>query len=235
MSGIIKELPMLSLNNIYKSYGSGEGKVDALKNINLEIEKGEFLALCGPSGSGKSTLLNILSGIDKPSFGSVMFLRKLLNNLPEEQLSEIRGKHLGFIFQFFNLIPVLSVFDNVFFPLVLNGHTSKKEAKERALYFIESVGLMGYTDRKPGQLSGGQQQRVAIARALAHDPQVVIADEPTGNLDLVTGEAILDLLLKINRETRTTFIISTHSSQLKERARRVVEIKDGVLVHDSQS
>ncbi|WP_336996902.1 ABC transporter ATP-binding protein [Leclercia sp. M50] len=235
MSGIIKELPTISLNNIYKSYGTGEGKVEALKDINLEIAKGEFLALCGPSGSGKSTLLNVLSGIDKPTAGTVMFLKKLLNTMPEEQLSVIRGKHLGFIFQFFNLMPVLNAFDNVFFPLVLNGHFTKKEAKERALHFLDSVGLASFMDRKPGQLSGGQQQRVAIARALAHEPQVVIADEPTGNLDLATGEAILDLMLKINQETRTTFIISTHSSQLKERANRVVEIKDGELVNASEA
>lgn len=235
MSGIIKELPVIALNNIYKSYGTGEGKVEALKDINLEIAKGEFLALCGPSGSGKSTLLNVLSGIDKPTAGTVMFLKKLLNTMPEEQLSVIRGKHLGFIFQFFNLMPVLNAFDNVFFPLALNGHFTKKEAKERALHFLDSVGLADFIDRKPGQLSGGQQQRVAIARALAHEPQVVIADEPTGNLDLATGEAILDLMLKINQETRTTFIISTHSSQLKERANRVVEIKDGELVDATEA
>lgn len=235
MRGIIKELPVVSLNNIYKSYGTGEGKVEALRNINLEIAKGEFMALCGPSGSGKSTLLNILSGIDKPTAGSVMFMKKLLNTLPEEQLAVIRGKHLGFIFQFFNLMPVLNVFDNVFFPLVLNGHFTKKEAKERSLHFLDSVGLADFIDRKPGQLSGGQQQRVAIARALAHEPEVVIADEPTGNLDLATGEAILDLMLKINQETCTTFIISTHSSQLRERANRVVEIKDGGLSDDIEA
>ncbi|MEN3801204.1 ABC transporter ATP-binding protein [Aeromonas veronii] len=233
MSKIIKEIPAISLHNIYKSYGSGDGKVDALKNINVEIAKGEFIALCGPSGSGKSTLLNILSGIDKPTAGSVLFLRKLLHNLPEEQLSVIRGKHLGFIFQFFNLMPVLSVFDNVFYPLVLNGYFTKKESRERALHFLDSVGLANFIDRRPGQLSGGQQQRVAIARALAHEPQVVIADEPTGNLDLATGEAIMDLLLKINQVTHTTFIVSTHSSQLKERAQRVVEIIDGEVVYDS--
>lgn len=235
MKSNIKVLPAISLSEIHKSYGAGAGKVDALKNINLDIARGEFLALCGPSGSGKSTLLNILSGIDKPTAGTVMFLNKLLNQLPEEQLSVIRGKHLGFIFQFFNLMPVLNVFDNVYFPLVLNGHFGKKEAKERTLHFLDSVGLSGFIDRKPGQLSGGQQQRVAIARALAHEPKVVIADEPTGNLDLATGEAILDLLLNINQQTGTTFVISTHSSELKARARRVVEIQDGVLVHDSEA
>jgi putative ABC transport system ATP-binding protein len=235
MKSNIKILPAISLNEIHKSYGAGAGKVEALKNINFDIGKGEFIALCGPSGSGKSTLLNILSGIDKPTAGTVMFLDKLLSQLPEEQLSVIRGKHLGFIFQFFNLIPVLNVFDNVYFPLVLNNHFGKKEAKERALHYLDSVGLGGFIDRKPGQLSGGQQQRVAIARALAHEPAVVIADEPTGNLDLATGEAILDLLLNINQQTGTTFVISTHSRELKERAPRVVEIQDGVLVHDSEA
>ena len=235
MQSTLKSLPAISLSNIYKSYGAGAGKIDALKNINLNIDKGEFLALCGPSGSGKSTLLNILSGIDKPTNGSVLFLSKLLSHLPEEQLALIRGKHLGFIFQFFNLMPVLNVFDNVYFPLVLNGHFGIKEAKERTRHFLDSVGLSNFSDRKPGQLSGGQQQRVAIARALAHDPMVVIADEPTGNLDLATGEAILDLLLNINQQTGTTFIISTHSSELKARARRVVEIQDGALIHDSDA
>ncbi|ARD62697.1 lipoprotein ABC transporter ATP-binding protein LolD [Kosakonia radicincitans DSM 16656] len=235
MSDIIRELPAILLSHISKSYGSGEGKIDALRDINLEIAKGEFLALCGPSGSGKSTLLNIMSGIDQPTSGAVMFLNKLLNVLPEEELSTVRGKHLGFIFQFFNLIPVLNVFDNVFYPLILNGHFGKKEARERTRDLLNRVGLEDFANRKPGQLSGGQQQRVAIARALAHDPAVVIADEPTGNLDMATGEAILELLLHINQQTKTTFIISTHSAQLKECARRVVEIKDGGLVYDSRA
>ncbi len=233
MANSIKELPAILLIDIYKSYGQGESKVDALKNINLDIAKGEFLALCGPSGSGKSTLLNILSGIDKPSAGAAIFLNKALNDLNEDQLSFVRSRHLGFIFQFFNLIPVLSALDNVYYPLVLNGNYGVKEARERALHYLDSVGLAQLANRKPGQLSGGQQQRVAIARALAHEPQVVVADEPTGNLDLATGEAILDLLMKINEETKTTFIVSTHSTQLKDRARRVIEIKDGELVYDT--
>lgn len=231
MKNSIKKLPAVLLQDIHKSFGTNENRVDALKNINLEIQKGEFLALCGPSGSGKSTLLNILSGIDTPSTGTVMFLNNVLNEMQEKQLAHVRSKYLGFIFQFFNLIPVLSIFDNVFYPLVLNGHVDKKEAKARSLHVLDSVGLAHLIDRKPGQLSGGQQQRVAIARALAHEPKVVVADEPTGNLDLMTGEAILDLLMKINQQTGTTFIISTHSSQLRDRAGRVIEIEDGVLVH----
>ncbi|OTG86206.1 lipoprotein-releasing system ATP-binding protein LolD [Acinetobacter sp. ANC 4558] len=233
MANAIKELPAILLIDIFKSYGVGDNKIDALKQINLEIKKGEFLALCGPSGSGKSTLLNILSGLDQPTAGTNLFLNKALNELNENQLSMIRSQHLGFIFQFFNLIPVLSAFDNVFYPLILNGLYSKKIAKELTLHYLDSVGLYELYDRKPGQLSGGQQQRVAIARALANQPNVVVADEPTGNLDLATGEAILDLLMKINQDIGTTFIISTHSTQLKDRAKRVIEIKDGELIHDS--
>lgn len=233
MRSNITELPDISLYGIHKSYGPQDNITIALNDINLDIVKGEFVALCGPSGSGKSTLLNILSGIDKPTAGNVFFLGKNLNALSEKNLARLRSHHLGFIFQFFNLVPVLSVFDNVFYSLMLNGHFNAKEAKARSLHFLDSVGLAHLVGRKPGQLSGGQQQRVAIARALAHSPEVVVADEPTGNLDLATGEAILDLLLDINRRTETTFIISTHSTQLQERARRRVEIKDGAIIYDS--
>lgn len=229
----IKPLPAILMQDICKSFGHGANKVDALNNINLDIIKGEFVALCGPSGSGKSTLLNILSGIDKPTSGMILFLDKALNELNENQLSDIRARHLGFIFQFFNLVPVLSAFDNVYYPLVLNGNIPRKEAREAAHHYLDRVGLGTLAHRKPGQLSGGQQQRVAIARALAHRPQVIVADEPTGNLDQATGEAILDLLQEINQQTGTTFIISTHSSQLKERAHRVIEIEDGELLKDS--
>ena len=233
MKNSVNALPAIVLSDISKQFGTGESQVSALKGVNLEIAKGEFIALCGPSGSGKSTLLNILSGIDRPSAGQVIFLNHLLNALPEKEMAAIRGQHLGFIFQFFNLIPVLDVLDNIFYPLVLNGYCNKKEAKARALYALDSVGLAQFARRKPGQLSGGQQQRVAIARALAHQPCVVVADEPTGNLDLATGEAIMDLLLKINQQTQTTFIVSTHSTQLKDRAKRVIEITDGELTYDS--
>lgn len=233
MKNSVKALPAIVLSDISKQFGTGESQVSALKSVSLGIAKGEFIALCGPSGSGKSTLLNILSGIDQPSAGQVIFLNHLLNGLPEKEMAAIRGQHLGFIFQFFNLIPVLNVLDNIFYPLVLNGYCDRKEAKARALHALDSVGLAQLARRKPGQLSGGQQQRVAIARALAHQPGVVVADEPTGNLDLATGEAIMDLLLNINQQTQTTFIVSTHSTQLKDRAKRVIEITDGELTYDS--
>lgn len=173
MRSNITELPDISLSGIYKTYGYQDNMTYALNNINLDVVKGEFLALCGPSGSGKSTLLNILSGIDTPTAGNVFFLHKNLNMLSDKNLARLRSRHLGFIFQFFNLIPVLSVFDNVYYPLTLNGHFSTKEARERTLHFLESVGLSHLLARKPGQLSGGQQQRVAIARALAHSPKLL--------------------------------------------------------------
>ncbi|URQ62125.1 ABC transporter ATP-binding protein [Pantoea alhagi] len=229
MTSNVRELPAISLSEVSKSYGRNESKVDALKAINMEIAHGDFVALCGPSGSGKSTLLNILSGIDRPTSGTVIFFGKMLDSLNEKQLSVIRSQQLGFIFQFFNLMPVLTALDNVCYPLLLNGRYHKKEARERALDYLNSVGLVHLAHRKPAQLSGGQQQRVAIARALAHQPRLVVADEPTGNLDSTTGGAILDLLTKINQDTGTTFIISTHSAQLKERARRIIEIRDGQI------
>ncbi|MGD8164437.1 ABC transporter ATP-binding protein [Pantoea sp. FN0307] len=229
MTSNVRELPAISLSEVNKSYGRNESKVDALKAVNMEIAHGDFVALCGPSGSGKSTLLNILSGIDRPTSGTVIFFGKMLDSLNEKQLSIIRSQQLGFIFQFFNLMPVLTALDNVCYPLLLNGRYRKKEARERALDYLNSVGLVHLAHRKPAQLSGGQQQRVAIARALAHQPKLVVADEPTGNLDSTTGGAILDLLTKINQETGTTFIISTHSAQLKERAGRIIEIRDGQI------
>lgn len=234
MRSNIRMLPDVSLNGVYKSFGRGENKVEALRNINLEIHKGEFVALCGPSGSGKSTLLNVLSGIDQPSAGFVLLLNKFISEMSENDLAAIRSRDIGFIFQFFNLIPVLNIYDNIYYPMVLNGHFDKKIARERTLHFLDDVGLAHLSKRRPGQLSGGQQQRVAIARALVHQPQVVIADEPTGNLDQATGEAIIDLMLKINQERGTTFVISTHATQIKERAHRVVEIKDGEVACDSE-
>lgn len=227
MASHVRELPAIYLSDVDKSYGRNENRVDALKAVNIEIAHGDFVALCGPSGSGKSTLLNILSGIDHPTSGTVMLFGTLLNTLNPSQLAALRGEYLGFVFQFFNLIPVLSALDNIYYPLLLNGRYQKKEAKERALHTLNSVGLLHLSQRRPGQLSGGQQQRVAIARALAHQPKLVVADEPTGNLDLATGNAILDLLINLNQQTGTTFIISTHSAQLKERARRIIDIRDG--------
>lgn len=228
--------PLLQLSAVRKSYNVGQpSEAEVLHGIDLQLRASEFIALVGPSGSGKSTLLNILGLLERMSSGSYQLLGQETHRLSDDRLTLLRRQSLGFVFQFHHLLPAFTALENVTLPALMAHGVVSGADKDRALQLLRAVGLGQALHKKPSELSGGMQQRVAIARALAHDPQVVIADEPTGNLDLVTGEAILDLLLKINQETRTTFIISTHSSQLKERARRVVEIKDGVLVHDSQS
>lgn len=226
-----QRMPLVSLQNAGKSYGKGAGAVHALQGITSDIRHGEFIALCGPSGSGKSTLLNLMAGIDHPTSGHVYLLGQDLATLNDKQTARLRADSIGFVFQFFNLLPVLSVFDNVYYPLMLNGH-SRSVAKEQVMAIIEKVGLGKHYKRQPGELSGGQQQRVAIARALVKEPALVVADEPTGNLDTRTGHEIIELLLSMNQHLETTFIISTHSSQLRDVAGRVIEIEDGKLKHD---
>lgn len=224
-------LPIVSMQDAGKSYGKGSGAVHALQGINSEIRRGEFIALCGPSGSGKSTLLNLMAGIDNPTAGHVYLLGQDLASLNDRQTAKLRADSIGFVFQFFNLLPVLSVFDNVYYPLMLNGY-SRRLAHDRVMEIIESVGLGKHYRRQPGELSGGQQQRVAIARALVKRPALVVADEPTGNLDTRTGHEIIELLLEMNRQLETTFVISTHSLQLRDMAKRVIEIEDGKLKND---
>lgn len=224
-------LPIVSMQKASKSFGKGPGAITALEAITTEIYDGEFVALCGPSGSGKSTLLNLMAGIDYPSSGRVYLLGNDLSTLNDKQTARLRADAIGFVFQFFNLLPVLSVFDNVYYPLMLNGF-SRRVAQDQVMDMIEKVGLISHYRRPPGELSGGQQQRVAIARALVKRPRLIVADEPTGNLDTRTGQEIIDLLLNMNQELKTTFVISTHSLQLRDRARRVLEIKDGELKND---
>lgn len=203
----------------------------AIDTINLEIERGEFIVLCGPSGSGKSTLLNLAGGIEKATHGDIFFAGRNISALNDHQMTKLRADYTGIIFQFFNLLPVLTVFDNIYYPLMLNG-VSRRQAKEQVMDVIEQVGLLRYYQRIPGQLSGGQQQRVAIARALVKRPALVIADEPTGNLDSVTGQSITELLSGINQRLKTTFIISTHSTALRRQASRVIDIQDGKIKND---
>ncbi|WP_034917052.1 MULTISPECIES: ABC transporter ATP-binding protein [Erwinia] len=226
-----RPLPLAILNQASKSYGDPANPVHALHAITTEIHDGEFIALCGPSGSGKSTLLNLLAGIDEPTHGEVYLLGNDLAQLNDGQMAKLRADAIGFVFQFFNLLPVLSVFDNVYYPLMLNGFR-RNDAREQVMHIIEKVGLLDHYRRPPGELSGGQQQRVAIARALVKKPRLVVADEPTGNLDTRTGEEIIDLLLAMNHELKTTFIISTHSPLLRDRARRVLQIEDGRIKDD---
>ena len=225
------QLPIVRLSQVEKRYGKGEGSVQALRSIDLQVERGDFVALVGQSGSGKSTLLNLIGGIDQPSSGAVHFLGQDLADLGDRDLAQLRAREIGFIFQFFNLLPVLSVFDNVYYPLMLNGYR-KDQARRQVLQALERVGLQQHALRRPVELSGGQQQRVAIARALVKKPALVIADEPTGNLDSETGRSVLELMQEINRENGTTFIISTHSDAVRDVAGRVVRIADGSIRHD---
>ncbi|MCG5078349.1 ABC transporter ATP-binding protein [Paraburkholderia tagetis] len=229
----VQPLPIVHMQGAGKRYGTGAGAVHALKGIDLAIRPGEFVALCGPSGSGKSTLLNLMAGIDSPTEGRALLLNHDFGSLSDVAAAALRAKTIGFVFQFFNLLPVLSIFDNVYYPLMLNGH-SRADARDEVMSMLERVGLIAHYKRRPGELSGGQQQRAAIARALVKRPALVVADEPTGNLDTHTGEEIVDLLLDMNKELQTTFVISTHSLQLKDRARRVIEIEDGRLKRDGQ-
>ncbi|WP_226647808.1 ABC transporter ATP-binding protein [Microbulbifer variabilis] len=221
---------LVELINVSKRYAMGDVWVDALKDITLSLEKGEFLAVKGPSGSGKSTLLNILSALDQCDSGTVQVGGVNIGNLGEHKRSKFRNRHIGIVFQSFNLIPVLTALENVMYPLTLRG---VKDAKSRALQALKDVGLEKQTGQRPTQLSGGQMQRVAIARAIVTRPDIVLADEPTANLDSKTSETIMALIQKLNKEQGITFVISTHDDYVTSLASRVITILDGELVSDS--
>ncbi|HHM05647.1 MAG TPA: ABC transporter ATP-binding protein [Gammaproteobacteria bacterium] len=223
-------MDVVVLENIVKEYSLGTHKVRALNGINLTVSLGEYLALAGPSGSGKSTLLNLMGCIDSPSEGRVLVDGELVSDKSPDQLADLRGRTIGFIFQTFNLLPVLSAAENVEYPLLNHKDVGKRERRERARYYLKVVGLEQFVDRRPAELSGGQRQRVAIARALAVHPKIVLADEPTANLDHKTGNGILTLMKALNKEYNTTFIFSTHDPKVIEMADRVVRISDGQLV-----
>lgn len=226
-------MALLTLQNIGKRYRQGEIEVQALKDINLSIEEGEFAALVGPSGSGKTTLLNIIGGLDTPSSGSAHLNGTDINSLSEGKLSDFRLFQLGFIFQAYNLVPVLSALENVELVMVLQGrHPS--ERRERAEHYLELVGLKGLMHRRPSALSGGQQQRVAVARALAAGPRLVLADEPTANLDSENSTALLDIMHRLSHEEKTTFIFSTHDPRVMERAERIITLRDGQVDSDER-
>jgi len=208
--------------------------VPALRGVQLNIEKGEFLSIVGPSGSGKTTLLNIIGCLDTPTSGSVRYNGQELSKLDELALSEYRKQDIAFIFQSYNLIPVLTVQENVELPLVLEKKVSKKEMARRALEIIERVGIKDKADCRPNELSGGQEQRVAIARALVKDPLLVLADEPTANLDSTTAEEIIEVMQIMNREHQTTFIFSTHDPLVQKHARRIATLRDGLISNDER-
>lgn len=220
---------LVQLENLSKTFQEGEMQRSVLSQVSLTFEPGEFIVLLGNSGSGKSTLLNLISGIDQPSEGSIQINGVSLTELDERSRTLLRRDQIGFIFQFFNLIPTLTVLENVTLPQELAGR-STKVAQESALQLLDQVGLRDRVNTYPDKLSGGQQQRVAIARALAHDPQLVLADEPTGNLDEETGERVLQLLLDLVRETRKTLIMATHNPDIAKFADRVLRVQEGHLI-----
>lgn len=218
----------VSVRNVSKDYVLGRTIVRALHDVSLEVERSEFISIAGPSGSGKSTLLNLVSAIDSPTTGEVFIDGIALKSLDDNGLSDLRANKIGFIFQTFNLIPVLSAYENVEFPLLFKrqGSVSKTRVKE----VLARVGLQDFMHHRPDELSGGQRQRVAVARALVTDPLIVLADEPTANLDHETGQAVIDLMLEINRSAGTTFIFSTHDPSVMSHARRVIRLVDGRIV-----
>ncbi|GAM08036.1 lipoprotein-releasing system ATP-binding protein LolD [Geobacter sp. OR-1] len=222
--------PILQLTDVRKEYGSDGITTEVLHGISLTMEQGEFTALIGPSGSGKSTLLNIIGLLEQPTGGSLLMQGRETGTMPEEELTRLRGKSIGFVFQFHHLIPAFTALENVMLPLMLEEGRLTPEQRERAVWLLTRVGLADRVDFKPGKLSGGQQQRVAIARALAVNPPLVLADEPTGNLDTAAADGIFKLLYEINRESGTTFLIVTHDPRLAKRCSRVVELVDGRVV-----
>ncbi|MFO7814929.1 MAG: ABC transporter ATP-binding protein [Halanaerobiales bacterium] len=228
-------MPLLKLEDVKKIYHQGKIDVPAIRGISLEIEEGEFTTVFGPSGSGKTTLLNIIGCLDKPTAGEIYYNNsKRLSELSKNELADFRRYNLGFIFQGHNLIPVLTAFENVEFAIRIIDEMSPKDRKQKVLDILDSVGLAGLEERRPNELSGGQKQRVAIARALVKNPKLVLADEPTANLDSETSEGILDIMLKMNQKLGTTFIFSTHDPQVMKYARRLIEIRDGEVTHDEQ-
>ncbi len=220
---------VVRIEHVNKDYQLGEQKVQALKDITLSFEPGVFLAIAGPSGSGKSTLLNLIGCIDNPTSGKIYINDHDVSDKTPDQLADLRNRSIGFIFQTFNLLPVLSAAENVEYPLLQRRDVSAAERKKRTDYFLDIVGLTKFASHRPNQLSGGQRQRVAIARALAIRPAIVLADEPTANLDHKTGEEILKLMKQINRTFNTTFIFSTHDKRVIAKADRLVRIEDGEI------
>ncbi len=223
---------MISVNQVVRNYKAGETVVKALQGVSLDIEQGEFLSIAGPSGSGKTTLLNLIGCIDAIDGGEIIINGHPVSKMPKKEKTNFRRINLGFIFQTFNLIPVLTAYENISFVLSLLD-IPEKEVFKRTMDLLREVGLEGMENRRPARLSGGQQQRVAIARALIKDPEIVLADEPTANLDSNTGEEILKLMQKMNRQHNTTFIFSTHDKMVMDYGDRLVMLHDGKILSDT--
>ena len=222
----------VELKEVKKTYRTGPIEVPALRGVGLRVAPGEFLAIAGPSGSGKTTLLNIIGGLDRADAGEVLVEGKNLQLLPPGELARLRLQRLGFVFQAYNLLPVLTALENAEFTLLLQG-VPVEQRKERVQKLFAEIGLAGLEHRRPGELSGGQQQRVAVARAMVTEPALILADEPTANLDSVTATALLEVMEQLNRAHGTTFVYATHDPQVMERARRLIRLHDGQIASDA--
>ncbi len=228
----MKNNALIEINNLVKQFPIGGGKFTALSDINLTINTGEFTGLVGPSGSGKTTLLNIIGALDNPTTGSASVIGKDIGKLSHKNAALLRNKHIGFIFQTFNLLPVYSVFENVEFPLLLFG-MNKSDRKEAVLQALDWVGLTDKITSKPAQLSGGECQRVAVARAMVKKPDIILADEPTANLDAANSHNILETMVKLNKELNATFIFATHDEKVIKYLERIITLTDGKVIEDS--
>jgi len=225
--------PIISLRDVTKVYRQGSVDIHALRGLSLDVEAGEFTAICGPSGSGKTTTLNLIGALDAMTSGSITLEGQELGSLNKKELSALRRDRIGFVFQAYNLMPVLTAYENAEMVLWVQG-VDAATRRERVMDLLDQVGLKGLEDRRPSELSGGQQQRVAIARAIASNPAVVLADEPTANVDSETAETLLGLMETLNRDQGVTFLFSTHDPQVMERARRVVRLVDGGVASDER-
>ncbi len=222
---------IVEIIDVVKSFPVGDGEVTVLKGLSLDVENGEFISIVGPSGNGKSTLLNMITGIDKPTDGEVIVTGREIHNLSENKLAAWRGEHVGIVFQFFQMLPALSLLQNIILPMDFANKYSNREKRERAMHLLEIVSLADQANKLPSMVSGGQQQRAAIARALANDPNLIVADEPTGNLDTRSANDVFDLFIKLVDQGKTMIMV-THNKELSRRVPRVVEIIDGKIARD---
>lgn len=227
-------MSIIRLEKVSKIYQTNKILFPALNDVSFSVEPGEFLSIAGPSGSGKTTILNIIGCLDVPTHGEVFLDDKQISTKKSTELANIRRYNIGFVFQTFNLIPILTAFENVEFPLILKGDMSHKERQSLVEEILTEVGLKDYLNRKPSEMSGGQQQRVAVARALVKKPQLILADEPTANLDSKTGKEILELMLELNQKTNSTFIFSTHDRMVMDFAHRLIKLRDGKIESDEK-
>lgn len=228
-------MALIEIKNVNKTYETGEMKVKALKDINISIDEKSFVSFIGPSGSGKTTLLNLIGVIDKPTNGDIFIKGTRVNDFTIKEAAKFRGMNLGFIFQNFNLLPILTVFENVEYPLLMVQNVPKKERETRVLRYLEAVGMLDQKDKYPSGISGGQKQRAAIARALVTNPSVVLADEPTANLDSVSAFKVIELMRKMKDELNTTFIFSTHDPKIVKEAEIIHTLEDGVIIESRKA